>query len=160
MHVSGDAGVHPGAGDVQPQAAVAVHQIEGGLGAGGKGGQIGEGGPAAGAKDFKEIIAGTLWEIGDGCVFKSGGSVDHLIEGAVPAAGIDSDGAAGLGGGPGQLGRVAGMGRGENGVFLRTEESFNLLAELAEVMLSAGVGIDDKQMLQSGSPSMNRMEGP
>ena len=90
MHPRGDAGVHAGTHHVQAQLAIAVHQVKGTLGAGGQGLQVVEQLPEAGAEQLEKVVARPLGHAGDRGVVKARRPVDHLVGGAVPAAGVDA----------------------------------------------------------------------
>ena len=90
MHPRGDAGVHAGTHHVQAQLAVAVHQVKGTLGAGGQGLQVVEQLPEAGAEQLEKVVARPHGHVGHCQKIVARRPVDHLVEGAVPAAGVDA----------------------------------------------------------------------
>ena len=92
VHTGGDAGVHPGAHHVQPQLPVAVHQVKGRLRTGGQGLQIGEALPVPGAEQLEEVVARPLGHVGHRQEIVARRPVHHLVEGAVPAAGVEPGG--------------------------------------------------------------------
>ena len=91
-----DAGIQPHAHDVDAQRPIAVDQVHGGLGPLRQGLQVGEAGLVLPAEYLQKVVARAGGHVGDSGVFIPRRAVYRLVEGAVPAAGIDAHRTAAL----------------------------------------------------------------
>ena len=149
VDVGGHPGVHAGTDHADAQLTVAVHQIKGGLGSPGQGGQIGETGGVIGTENPQKVIAGPLRHIGDGRVGVASRAIDHFVEGPVPAAGVDAHRGAGTGRPPGEPFRVS-CGRGEDHLVLQAQRGKGLLHPAEQRLRAAPLpsgGVDEEEML-------------
>ena len=148
MHVRTDAGVNPHGTDVGAVAAVALDQIDGVLAALHQSPQI----PVQILllpKHAAEVIAGAGGVGADGHIGKARRAADALVEGAVPAAGVDPQRLPGLRGPADLAGSVHG-GLGHIDLiadFPAGKDLLHLAAHQLRLVLAAGGGIDDKKML-------------
>ena len=98
VDIGGDTGVHPGAHHVDAQLAVAVDEIEWGLRAGGQGLQVIEQRAVVRPENLQKVVPCPLGDVGNGHMAVSSRPVNHLVQGAVAAAGVDPYRLAGPGG--------------------------------------------------------------
>ncbi len=146
VDLGGHPGINAGADHVQPQQPVALHQIKGGLGAILEGGQIAEPLPGPLAENTQEVVSCANGHMGDGGVGTARRPVHHLVEGAVPAAGVEPDRLPGLSGPAGKLPGVPGLPGIAELILTAGKDPLDLGLQPLDAFAPAGGGIDDKKM--------------
>ena len=150
-------GVNAAARDGETQAAIAVNEIQlpdipvpevfrvGKLG-------------GVGAEIFQKVVAGAGGNAGHGGVGVPGDAVGRLADGAVPAAGVDTDRFAGLRQTAGHFLRPAGA-LGQQALAVQAvllPQAVRHLIDAAGLVLFPGVGIDDENMTHEKAPFRQR----
>ena len=147
MYIPADACIDAGAGDGQCHAAAHVNNVQRELGAVPQ---------VFGVSEFRgvlaevaqKIIAGAHGDARHGCVVKAQNAVGHLVDGAIAAAGVETQILAGLTQCPGDLCGVALL-AGQDALHVQSVLFPQAVRHVVDALAAvgvAGMGVDDKDV--------------
>ena len=151
MYVLGHPCINAGAGDGQGDAPVDVDGVYGELGSVPQIFGIPEFLHILRAKVFQEVVAGSHGDDGHGGIVVADDAVGHLVDGAVAAAGVESQFLTALAQAAGDLRGVALL-LGQQALHLQSVLLPQLLRHIIDLLAAVGLarrGIDDENVLHS-----------
>ena len=149
----GNAGVNAAAGDGEAQAAVAVNEIQGEFRPVPQMFRVGEF-CSVWAEVLQKVVACAGGDYRHGGVGKPGDAVGRLVDGAVPAAGVDAHRLPGLCQGAGEDLRSAGAVRQQAPAvqIVGRGQTVRQGADAGSLVLLPGMGVDQKDMAHDRPP--------